>query len=380
MSARGFDIAIIGGGVIGLTLARALGRDKTRVVVIDAAAEIPPATNAAAGMLAPSFEKDAGAAAEALYALSARSLALWPDFAAALEDETGLSVDYRGDGMLGLAFHEDEAGELRRRCDRLTARGAAVERISGDEARRLEPALAETVCAALLAHDDAQVDARKTLTALRAGVEKRIGPITAGRAVRAAQRNSGFSVSLADGNRLEAAALVLAGGAAAMTGLVEGLPPPPVVPVKGEALALAMPEPLIGRVVRAPGAYLCPKAGGRLIIGATEVPGRNDYDVDAAAIAALKKAAGEAVPATAGLGELERWAGLRPGAPDAAPMLGRDPRGPENVFLALGHYRNGVLLAPAVAEALEPAISGGAPVTDLQPFSPARFAAGGRHG
>lgn len=370
---HGFDIAIIGGGVIGLALARALAREAARIAVIDAGAEIPPATNAAAGMLAPSFEKGA----EALYALSAESLAMWPDFAAAVEEESGIDIDCRLDGMLGVAFDEAEAEALQKNAEALKARGAAADLVSGAEARRLEPALSDKTHAALWALKDGQVDSRKLLAALRIVAQKNDGALFPARLVKAERRGAGFRLSLSTGETFEAEKLVLASGAAATAeGLVEDLPAPPVVPVKGEALALAMPEPLIRCVVRAPGAYLCPKAGGRLVVGATELRGRDDYAVDAAAIEALKTGAAEAVPGAADLAELERWAGLRPGTPDNAPILGRDPRGPEGVFLALGQYRNGILLAPASAALLAREIVGGEAVTDLKPFAPDRFGVG----
>ncbi len=376
---KSFDIAIIGGGVIGLALACALRREKARVAVIDAAADIPPATDAAAGMLAPSFEVRDGNMADTLYAFGAQNLEMWPAFAASVEEEAGASIDFRDDGTLGVAFDDVQAGALQASIPPLAALGARAEMISGDEARRLEPALSPSVAAALLAPDDAQVDPRKLLAALRRIVAETAGPIIAARLEKAEKQNRAYGLVLSNGERLAADTLVLASGAAATAGLIEDIEPPPVAPAKGEALALAMPYGLIRRVVRAPGAYLCPKADGRLVIGATEYRGRDDLTVDDAAIAGLRRGAAAAAPATAELPEGERWAGLRPATPDAAPILGRDPRGPENVFFALGHHRNGVLLAPATAKALAREITGGAPVTDLKPFAPDRFETAG-HG
>ena len=383
--ATGFDIAVIGGGVIGLSLGRALAQAGLRVAVIDAASAIPPATNAAAGMLAPSFEIGHGeighgeighgpadAIGEALYAFSVASLDLWPDFAAQLEDESGVAIDWRPDGIMGVALDEARAATLRRDAAFLNARGGGVEMLDGDEARRLEPGLSDSVVSALHAPRDAQVDPRLALSALRISFERYSGVLIEERVARCAPGGAGFHVALADGERLEAERLVLASGAAPFDG-VAGVRPPPVRPVKGEAVALAMPSPLLRRVVRAPGAYLCPKSDGRLVIGATEYEDRDDLTVDADAAASLQENGARAAQGVGALKLIESWAGLRPGTPDAAPILGADARGAENLVFALGHYRNGVLLAPASAEALCDVILDRESAFDLAPFRPDRF-------
>ena len=368
---QNFDIAVIGGGAIGLSLARKLAGEKLRVAVIDAGEEIPPATNAAAGMLAPSFEDSVGDS-DALYRLSADSLGLWPAFAAELEDETGVSVDFRNDGILGVALTEAQTKSLAYNCEALKTRGAVVEMLTGDEVRQMEPALSDSIIAGLYAEKDAQVDTRKLLKALQTGFVKRGGVLIDGRAQKASKLGGGFQLVLANGERIEAGKLVLAFGAAP-TPLIDGLPQPPVTPVKGEALAVETPAGILKRVVRGPGAYLCPKAEGRFVIGATEFHERSDLEVDDLGVRALKVNACAILPAAIDFRETERWAGLRPGTPDAAPILGRDGRGPNNVYLALGHYRNGILLAPASADALAAEIVGKTPLTDLKPFSPERF-------
>ncbi len=377
MSAKVFDIAIIGGGIIGLTLARALQRYKAQVVIIDAGAKIPPATNAAAGMLAPSFE-EAIAADEALYAFGAYSLGMWSDFAIALQEETGQSIDYRADGILGIAFDEGGARRLNSEAEALFDRGADIEVLSGGDARELEPALSEKVAGAIYAKKDAQVDPRKTLAALHLAFTKNGGTLFSHLVDVVTQSNSAFEIVLGNGDRIAAGRLVIASGAAARS-LIDDLPPPPIRSVKGEAVAVAAPDVAFRRVIRAPGAYLCPKAGGRVIIGATEIEHLDDYDVDDEAIAALVAHGARAVPTIARFPEVERWAGLRPATPDGAPILGHDLRGPEGVFLALGHHRNGILLAPASAEALAPEILGGGEAIETAAFRPSRFS-GAKYG
>lgn len=366
----GFDIAVAGGGVIGLTLARALAAAGARVAVIDAGARVPAATQAAAGMLAPSFEygEQPKALGEALYDFGARGLALWRDYAPMLEEETGVFIDYRPTGMLGVAYDERGAAQLREQAAQTAALGGAAKMISGDEARAMEPALSREVAAALHAPDDAQVDPRRLTAALKASLAKLKAPNVTARLVSIERNGAGYSLAGAEGERFEADKVVLASGA------VSGLAPAGLVhPVKGEATAVAMADGVIARVVRAPGAYLCPKAECRLVIGATEEIGRQDLRVDPAAVAGLRANAAKAVPALEAAAELERWAGLRPGTPDGAPILGVDGEGR---FLALGHYRNGVLHAPIAAAAMAALILGRDVPVDLAPFAPDRFGAG----
>ncbi|WP_375207192.1 NAD(P)/FAD-dependent oxidoreductase [Hyphococcus sp.] len=371
MPSRVFDIAIIGGGVIGLTLARELGGRDARVAVIDAGAAVPQATVAAAGMLAPSFETCAafGGLAEPLYHLGARSLAMWQDYAPALEEETGIVIDYRRDGTLGLAYRDAQAEDLAKQAALVKNLGGAAEMISGDEARALEPALSNEVVAALHAPEDAQVDPRHVMSALRISLKNRDIEIVPARVLSLGEGAAAGQFACAEGDVFEAQTIVLAAGA------VSGLTPMGLVyPVKGEATAIAA-EGVVTRVVRAPGAYICPKAGGRVVIGATEELGPllDHHSVSDAAIAGLRANAARAAPGLSSAQELERWAGLRPGTPDGAPIMGRDKEGR---FLALGHYRNGVLHAPAAAEAMAALILGETPPFDLAPFDPSRFGPG----
>jgi glycine oxidase len=367
------NVIIAGGGVIGLSLAWRLLQEKARVTVIDAGARKPSATWAAAGMLAPSFERGGGAVAEPLYRFSAASLKRWRGFAEELEAAAGMSIDCRPFGIIGAAFDEMSAGELEESHDHLALRGANVEWIDGRAARELEPAISQKAIAALYAVDDGQVDARLALIALRRAVARAGGVIIDDAVTRVRSRNGAAdAVETLKGATIGADRIVIAAGAAAAA-IETGAPTPAVFPVKGEAVALSMRNPLVTRVVRGPGAYLCPKSQGRLVIGATEVPHDETLEPSAPAIDALRRAAAVAAPAVASLAEEERWAGLRPATPDAAPILGTDPRGPEGLVFALGHYRNGVLLAPETAALLAPLIMVGKEAPELDAFRPDRF-------
>ncbi|MEM9171061.1 MAG: FAD-dependent oxidoreductase, partial [Pseudomonadota bacterium] len=324
--AAGFDVAVIGAGVIGAAVAWEAARAGAAVCVIDAGARVPPATNAAAGMLAPSFEAVGGADGAALYRLGAASLQAWADFAGALQEETGRDLDYRPHGILGVAYSAEDAAAMRAAHDRLRALGAKVALLDGDEASAREPGVARPVLA-LHAPDDAQIDPRRTLAALQVALRRRRVRMIDGRAVALAPAGAVMSATLEDGTRIEAERVVLAAGSAAK----RLDPSAPLVTVKGEALALSAPAQAAGRqinaCVRAPGAYLCPRADGRLIVGATEIPNDDSLDVDGDRVDALRRRAHAAAPGLASWREETRWAGLRPGTADGAPILGPDPIG-----------------------------------------------------
>lgn len=367
-------VIVIGGGVIGLALAWRLLEKRAAVTVIDDAAGVPPATAAAAGMLAPSFEEGQGPVAEPLYRFSAASLARWRDFAARLERDSETEIDFRPFGILAVGFSAYDDDVLRRGVRALTRRGGNLDWLSLTGLRVLEPALSGRIATAVFAPDDGQVDPRRATAALRRAVRRAGGEIidneravhihSAGGRVR--------SVMTVSGARHEADHVVVAAGAASHAIAMEA-PLPMVFPVKGEAVALGAGASPVRRVVRAPGAYLCPKADGRLIIGATETPHDASLDPSPDAIAGLVAAGARALPPVARMPEIERWAGSRPGTPDGAPLLGEHPEGPARLWFALGHYRNGVLLAPETADILASAMLDGAKPAALADFRPDRF-------
>ncbi len=354
------DILIAGGGVIGLTTALALARERVAVTIVDAGA--PAATAAAAGMLAPTFESALHAGAS-LEAFARKSLALWRVLAPLLVEETGIAVDFETSGIVSVVF-DDEAGDFPE-----DMKGGKA--LTPAEARALEPALGDAIRAAWFAPEDAQIDPRALLLALHAALARRGVTVIRGKRI-AAVESAGGAVNgaiLSNGQRIAAGAVILATGAH-----VEGLSPLPagaVFPVKGEALALARGPGAPAHVIRTRSAYLCPKASGRVIVGASEIAGDRSLTTDDARLDALKKGAFRAAPALAGAAELERWAGLRPATADGLPIIGPAPDGPERLFYALGHYRNGVLLAPATAGAMVGIILAG---EDQDPaFSAARL-------
>lgn len=366
------DVAVLGGGVIGCATARELARRGLSVVVVERDTPGLGATSAAAGMLSPLSEsEETGPFLE----LALSSLDRYPSFVAALFEETGIDVEYRQRGKLEVAL--DEAGTARLRATFVWRReaGFVVDWLDADEVRRMEPALSPQARAGLFNARDHQVDNRRLgraawLAAERAGVRFLTGA-PAQALVTAGGRVSG--VTLASGEVVSAPRVVLALGS--WSGAFGGLPRPlPVFPVRGEIVALeAAPSPLM-RVVSTGRCYLVSRADGRVLIGATAERAGFQSRATAGGVQTLLSAAIEAVPALATAPVAELWGGLRPGTPDALPILGPDPE-VEGLVYATGHFRNGILLAPITAQLVAEATVGERPALSLAPFAMDRFEA-----
>ncbi len=319
-------------------------------------------------MLAPVTEADLGE--RALLALGRDSLARWPAFAEELREASGLDPGYRETGALVVARDRDEAEALERELAFRRELGLEVQRLRPSQARRLEPALAPTVRLALDVPGDHAADPRLLVAALAAacraaGVEVRTRAEVARVALRDG-RAEGVEVA---GETLRAGQVVLAAGA--WSG---GLGDLPVRPVKGQVLRLRDPEGpgLLARILRFEGGYVVPRGDGRYVLGATVEERGFDTTVTAGGLRELLRDAQELLP---GLDELvleEATAGLRPGTPDNAPLLGRTDRA-EGLVLATGHHRNGILLAPVTGELVAAVLAGEVPA-ELAPFAPDRFA------
>jgi glycine oxidase len=340
------DVVVVGAGLIGCSIARSLARGGMTTLVLDRDEPGSHASRAAAGMLTPLAEAPR---ADAFLHLLRESLRLFPALAAELHEETGVDVALRGEGTVFLALREQDCSELEERFRWQHAAGLPVQRLQASHARTLEPELSPRLRLALRFPDDHQVDNRLLAAAMpraaaAAGAVLRRGEV---RGVwREGTRLRG--VELAGGERVEARWVVIAAGC--WSGRLDGLPRPlPVRPVHGQLLALDAGRDLVSHVVDTPRVYLVPRAGGRVIVGTTVEETGYRLAVTEAAVARLRAAAAEAVPALAGAPLAESWSGLRPGTPDDLPILGPDPE-VEGLVYATGHYRNGILLAPITAQ------------------------------
>jgi len=311
------DVAVIGGGIVGLAIAHRAQRAGLSTVVLDRG-DAGAATYAAAGMLAPTTEAEAHN--PALLALGLRAAELWPAFA------RELGVPLHDEGTLVVARDRDEAEALEREHALRERLGLRAERLLPSAARRLEHALAPTVRLALHVPDDHAVDPRVVAAALRERVDVRTG------------------VHVTDVDAVDAEHVVVAAGAWSAQLLADV----PVRPVKGQVLRLRDPAGpgLLTQVLRYEGGYVVPRGDGRYVLGATVEERGFDTTVTAGAIYELLRDASELVPGISELVVEEALAGLRPGSPGNLPVVERRGR----VLVATGHFRNGVLLAPATAE------------------------------
>ncbi|MEU5151901.1 glycine oxidase ThiO [Streptomyces yangpuensis] len=379
-SRKGSDVLVIGGGIIGLVTAwRAAARGLSTVLADPAPGG--GAAQVAAGMLAPVTELHYGE--EALLGLGLASAERYPQFAAELADTSGgMDIGYRACGTLAVALDADDRLHLRelhalqRRC------GLDPEWLTGRECRRLEPMLAPGVRGGLRVDGDHQVDPRRLAAALLAACEGAgvaVHRAAAEQLLTTADRATG--ALLDDGTELRADQVVLAAGS--LSGRLAGVPAevlPPVRPVKGQVLRLAVPPayaPFLSRTVRAvvrgSHVYLVPRENGELVIGATSEELGWDTTVTAGGVYELLRDAHELVPGITELPLTETRAGLRPGSPDNAPLLG--PTDLPGLHLATGHYRNGVLLTPLTGEVMAELLVTGELPEIARPFAPRRFSA-----
>lgn len=365
------DVAIVGGGVVGLASAWRLAAAGADVVVVDAAAERPAAARVAAGMIAPSGEASWGE--DDLLAAALESARRWPEWAGELSAAAGREVPYRRCGSLHVALDRDEAAELRRRAELHVRLGLPTRGLLPTEARRLEPGLATGLAAAIEAPDEAEVDPRALLAALAAA-----GEAEGVRRIEATAMRidpGGGLVELGAAGVVEAPMIVVATGAWGGEGLLPAGLRPPVRPVKGEILRLrAAPGALpCERIVVGERFYVVPRANGEVVVGATVAELGFDLRVTAGGVHELLREAYRALPELAELELVESAAGLRPGTPDNAPIVGElDP----GLLFAGGLYRNGILLAPLVAETVAALAAGRTPPAEAAPLGPGRFHAG----
>ncbi|MEV4438610.1 glycine oxidase ThiO [Streptomyces sp. NPDC049577] len=372
-----YDVLVVGGGVIGLVTAWRAAQRGLRTAVADPAPG-GGAARVAAGMLAAVTELHYGE--EALLALNLESARRYPAFTAELEEASGQDTGYRACGTLAVALDADDREHLRelhalqRRC------GLQSQWLTGRECRRLEPMLAPGVRGGLRVDGDHQTDPRRLARALLTACERAGVVLHPSEAVRLLlDGDRAVGAELGDGTRVAAGQTVLAAGS--FSGRVDGLPErllPPVRPVKGQTLRLRVPaayRPFLSRTVRAVvrggHVYLVPRENGELVVGATTEELGWDTTVTAGGVYELLRDAHELVPGITELPLVETLAGLRPGSPDNAPLLG--PTELPGLLTATGHHRNGVLLTPLTGDVMAEVLTTGRLPEEALPFSPRRF-------
>jgi len=369
-----FDAVVIGAGVIGLAIAWELHSIGSSVLVLDRGRPGAGTTSVAAGMLAPVGELDFGE--PALLDINMVSAGMYPEFIASIERVCGGTLGYRRMGGMHVALDRDEAAELRRIHELQLASGLRAEWFGPGAARELEPGLSPSLTGAVLVEDDGTVDPRVLVTGLLEALEREGVPVRSGAAVTELRQKRGQveGVELEGGRRIKARSVIAAAGAE--SGRAKWLPPdvrPPVRPVKGQILELRgdPADPVCERILASERVYLVPRRDGRLIVGATVEELGFDNRVTAGGVHELLREAYRLLPEVAELEFVDAVAGLRPGTPDNLPVVGATRI--DGLFLATGHYRNGILLAPITARAIADLVDGGTLSGPITEASPARF-------
>lgn len=349
-----WDVVIVGGGIIGLSLALGLRKHGAAVLIVERHEPGHEASHAAAGMLAHCDPHTP----EKLRTLAMASAQLYPEFVHELEDESGLRVDLRREGAI---IVDGEGQSLCRDAQLLRE----------DEVAKLEPCLTGAAGRRAEFWPEGSVDPRALTAAALKACKHRGIEIASGAPVIEIQSTAGRASGVKT-SRTHFPGAVVVNCAGAWAGQIAGAPPLPTRPVKGQMLAVIAPRhDFLRHVVRGPGAYLVPRSDGRILIGATVEEAGFDKRTNPDTIQRLHQAAANLIPELGQARMLEAWAGLRPGTPDNLPILGATSL--PGYFVSAGHFRDGILLTPVTALLMTQAVRGVQPEFDIAAFSPARF-------
>ena len=370
-----FDVAIVGGGAIGVSIAFELAAEDLRVVVFDRQQPGQEASWAAAGMLSPAPDSPRDIP---LAPLGRESLKLYPEFIATVEEESGKSTSYARRGALEIFLAPHGEFDRDQKAAEYRLLGLAVEAIPLGAAREHEKSFTPDARAALWFPEEATVEPRLLMAALLAAAQNRGVEIRSGCGVTSVSCTQNRCTGItAGGERIDAAHVVIAAGCFSAD-LANGAPALarllPTRPVRGQMLALRQDGFALDRVLRSERGYLVPRRDGRVIAGSTKEEAGFEKRVTAAGIRKVLDAAIELCPALAAAEIIETWSGLRPGTPDDLPILG--PTDIKGLLIATGHYRNGILLTPVTAKLIRDWIirgDAGFAEFDEAAFSPLRF-------
>ena len=366
------DVAIIGGGVIGLTVARALAQRGIRdVLLLERGSLGGESSSAAAGMLAPQAEANRP---HEFFHLTCRSRDMYPSFASALLEETGIDIELETTGTLYLAFTPHDEEELDVRYDWQHKAGLPIEKLSAETAKKLEPSIGEEVRSAVRFPLDTQIENRRLLSALAVANQQLGVRLETGTDVTSLKVERGRVTGIETSRGFIATErVVIAGGAwSSVLGADIALPNLRIKPVRGQILCFEAQPQVARHVIYSPRGYIVPRRDGRLLAGSTTEQAGFEKRVTAAGVQTILSAALEISPRIASLALTDSWAGLRPRAADTLPVLGPCAE-ITGVFYATGHYRNGILLAPVTGELIAEAIVDQVFPPAFSIFSPDRF-------
>ncbi|NOV01546.1 glycine oxidase ThiO [Paenibacillus planticolens] len=361
------DVIVVGGGVIGASIAYYLAKNGQSVTLLERSRLGTEASAAAAGMLGAQSEmEDTGP----LFQWARQSRAMFPKLSEELKSLTGIDIGLVREGLLNVALSDVQEQELRAREKLQRAAGERAEWLSAAAAASLEPALSTATRGALYLPEDGQVEAPKLAAAFAQATRVLGAKLQEFAQVQGllTERERVIGVMTAEGPLYGGSVVVAAGTWSGRLLAGSGIDLP-VYPVKGECFSVLTEKRELHKTLFTPGCYIVPKAGGRLLVGATVVPNSYDRKVSLAGLAELMARAKQLMPAI-GAAEWEKaWSGLRPQTPDGLPYIGKVPMY-EGLFAACGHYRNGILLSPITGKAIAHLLLGEDMELDLQAFSP----------
>jgi glycine oxidase len=363
------DVIIVGGGVIGCAIALRLAREGLQVTLTERGRTGCEASRAAAGMLSPQAEaSEPGPFLD----LCLRSRAMYRDFADLLKDASGIDIEYRDEGTLCVAMAGEDPSQIARWAAWQKAAALPLAELSVSDLSALEPEVSESAARAVFIPGDHQVENRRLMDALDAAIRAAGVEVIEGAEVArlVIERDRAVGIVCND-QTIYAGSVVVAAGSWSSRLLQPAGLGVRVTPARGQMLALRGPSLRLRHVVHSSRAYVVPRNDGRVVVGATvEYVGFNKA-VTAAGVHSLLDAAIEIVPRLADCAIAEAWAGFRPDTDDHLPVIG--PCEIANLFLATGHFRNGILLAPITAELLARCITQQKVPDELLPFLIKRF-------
>jgi glycine oxidase len=361
------DVVIVGGGVIGLSIAYALARDGVGSTVLDRRELGREASWAGAGLIAPTSDNPSGPLHPTVE-LRSWSAELFPRWSATLRDETGIDNGYRRSGGVDVAWTAAEEQELLTTAGRWRVEGIVHERLSTIDRLRVEPALHPDLRLVFFLPDRAQVRNPWHLSALSAAAAKNGVRLEPWVAVDRLETRGDRVVAVRTSAGVFSCGWVIMAAGAWSGGLLEDIGVhAPTPPLKGQIVLLRHDRPLLTRIVEHGKNYLVPRGDGNILIGATEENAGFDTRPTAAAVRDLLSEALRLCPALEQARVEAVWAGLRPGSIDTRPYIGMAP-GFRNLIVATGHKRAGLQLSPATAELVAALVLGRKPKLDLAHF------------
>jgi glycine oxidase len=363
-----YDAVVAGGGLIGASIALELASAGLQVGVFDAQKPGREASWASAGMISPAPD---GAATAALLPLSLASVRAYPEFLRVVEELSGKKAGYRKEGALDIFLTQSAETEIPAIVEENRKAGLRAEPVNSEQACALEPEITAEIRAGIVRPDEASLDNRIFTEGVLEAAQRQGAEIHSGNGAKALWTEGAACRGLqVESGRVEARWTVVAAGC--FSARIEGAARyAPVIPAKGQMMALRCDAVKIKRDIWCEHIYLVPRTDGRIIAGATVEYEGFDRSVTAAGLRKILNGAIALVPRLEKACVEETWAGLRPDSPDHLPILGPTDR--KGLLIATGHFRSGILLAPVTAQLIREWVTAQKVSVDWAPFSPMRF-------